>query len=130
MTQLGTTSTNGSRKRTVWIASAAVLTVLLAVGFCYRHFLLSGLDLVAEATGSRKSAALCLVVVLLALLWLFVWLLLPLFVYFGLRDLRQRTAELDRTMKLCAQLLTRTTAEPPAPKIEEMPRQQGPGTEA
>jgi hypothetical protein len=127
MTRLGTTGASGSGKRAVWIASAAVLALLLVLGFFFRHFLLSGLDLVAEGTGSRTSAALCLVGALLVLALLLVWLLFPIFMYFGLRDLRRRTAELDRTMKLCAQRLTRANAEPIAQKVEDTPEQKGPG---
>ena len=126
MMQVWTTGANGSAKRAVWIATAALSAGLLVLGFCYRHFLLSGLDLVAEATGGRTSAALCLALALLALVWLSVWLLFPIFVYFGLRDLRRRTAELDRTMKLYAQRSTQTTAEPPSgAKVEDTRRHQG-----
>ncbi len=125
--RIGTTGANGWGKRAVWIATAAVLAVLIVLGFLYRRFLLSGLDLVAEGTGSRTSAALCLALAFLVLAWLLVWLLFPLFVYFGLRDLRRRTAELDRTMKLCAQHLARTKSESTAAKVEDTPRQAGTG---
>lgn len=126
--QIGMTGPNGPGKRTVWIATAAALVVLLVLGFFYRHFILSGLDLVAVGTGGRTSAALCLVLALLVLAWLLVWLLFPLFVYLGLRDLRRRTAELDRTMKLCARHLERTTADPPATRAEDKVGREGPGT--
>ena len=128
MMQIWTTRASRLGKRAVWIAIAGVLAVLLVLGFIYRHYLLSGLDLVAEATGSRTSAALCLALALLALVWLLVWLLFPIFVYFGLRDLRRRTAELDRTMKLCAQHLPPTNAEPPAAKAENTLGQKGSST--
>jgi hypothetical protein len=129
MMQLWITGASSSGKR-VWIASAAVLAALLVLAFFLRHFLLSALDLVAEGTGSRTSAALCLLGGLLVLALLLVWVLFPIFVYFGLRDLRRRTAELDRTMKLCAQGLARTAAEPPAHKVVDALEQKGPGTEA
>lgn len=106
-----------------------LLMVLLVLACVYRRFLLSGLDLVAEATGSRTSAALCLAATLVALVWLLVWLFFPVFVYFGLRDLRRRTAELDRTMKRYAEHLTRTTAETSVAKLEDPPRQQRARTE-
>jgi hypothetical protein len=128
--QIGTTGPNGCGKRRIWITAAAILAALIVLGIFYRRFLLSGLDLVAEATGSRTSAALCLVLALLVLVWLLVWLLFPVFVYFGLRDLRRRTAELDRTMKSCVQRLTQNTAEPATPKVEDAPREKGSATGA
>lgn len=128
MMQIGGTSAKGLKKRAVWIGTVALVVVLLVLACIYRRFLLSGLNLVAEGTGSRTSAALCLAGALLALAWLLVWLLFPIFVYFGLRDLRRRTAELDRTMKLCAQHLARTTAELPAAKVENPPQGEACGT--
>jgi len=77
------------------------------------------------------SAALCLLLGLLALVWLFVWLLFPLFVYLGMRDLRRRAVELDRTMKLCAQHLARIAAGTPVAEREDTPAQQrGPENES
>jgi|SRR5579864_8984178 len=128
--QIDSTGPNRCGKRRIWITAAAILAVLIVVGIFYRRFLLSGLDLVAEATGSRTSAALCLALALLVLVWLLVWLLFPVFVYFGLRDLRRRTAELDRTMKLCVPRLTQNPAEPATTKVEDVPREKGPTTSA
>lgn len=113
---------NGRRKRTV-VFTAAVAVALFAVGFFYRRFILSGLDLVAAGTGGRTSAALCLLLALLVLAWLLVWLSFPLFVFFGLRALSRRTAELDRTLKSCVQQLERTAE---SPKNENKPQQQEP----
>lgn len=121
---------NSPRKRAVWLTFAALLVLLvLALVFFYRRFLLSGLDLVAEATGGRLTAALCLALGLLALALLFVWMLFPVFVYFGLKDLRRRTTELDRTMKLCARHLARTTPDQPASK-SSLTTQRGPDAES
>jgi uncharacterized Tic20 family protein len=132
MMQITTTrSMNASRKRAVCLTLAALLVlILLVLGYFYRRFLLSGLDLAAEATGSRMTAVLCLALGLLALLWLFIWMLFPIIVYVGLKDLRRRTAELDRTTKLCAQHLARATADRDAAKIDEAPAQQEPGAES
>jgi hypothetical protein len=131
MMPLWTRSVTGSGKRAVLIALAVLVAAMLLLVFLYRRFLLSGLDLVGEATGGRTSAALCLLLGLLVLIWLLVWLLFPLFVYLGMRDLRRRTAELDQTMKLCAQHLTRIAARTPAVEREDTPGQeQGPGSEA
>lgn len=115
------------RKRAVWLSIAVVVVLLLVVfGYAYRRFLLSGLDIVAEATGGRKSALLSLALALLALAWILVWMLLPFLVYFGLRDLRRRTAELDRTTRLCAHHLARASAERDSSKIQPAPRQDAP----
>lgn len=114
-----------NRKRAVWLAIVAVAVLSLVVlAYLYRRFLLSGLDLVAEATGSRKTAAVCLALAVVALLWLLVWMLFPIFVYFGLKDLRRRTAELDRTTKLCAQHLARVTADRPISNTHDLPEQR------
>jgi hypothetical protein len=116
------------RKRKVWltIATVAVLS-LVVLGCFYRRFLLSGLDLVAEATGGRISAALALALGLLALVWVFVWMAFPIFVYFGLRDLRRRTAQLDRTTTLCARNLSRIAAEQHGAKTHDVPDEQAEG---
>src|SRR5690242_13009016 len=100
------------RSRAIWLILAAV-GVLLIIGFglWYRRFLLSGLDLVAEATGGRTSALLAVVAIVLLAAGLLVWMLLPFFVYLGLRDLRRRTAELARTTRLCAHHLARANAQ-------------------
>jgi hypothetical protein len=131
MMPLWTSSVTGSGKRAVLIALAVLVAAMLLLVFFYRRFLLSGLDLVGEATGGRTSAALCLLLGLLILIWLLVWLLFPLFVYLGMRDLRRRTVELDRTMKLCAQHLTRIAAgTPPAERERTTAPQQGTESEA
>ena len=59
-----------------------------------------------------------------------VWMLFPIFVYVGLKDLRRRTAELDRTTKLCAHHLARAAADRDAAKIDDAPAQPEPGAES
>ena len=119
------------RERKVWLAIATIAVLsLLVLGCFYRRFLLSGLDLVGEATGGRISAALALALGLLALVWVFVWMAFPIFVYFGMRDLRRRTAQLDRTTKLCAHYLSRVTAEQQGAKIDDVPEEKEPDAES
>lgn len=132
MMQIPTTpSVKESRKRAVWLTVVALLVlVLLVCGYLYRRFLLSGLDLVAEATGSRLTAVLCLALGLIAFLWLFVWMLFPIFVYVGLKDLRRRTAELGMTTTLCAQHLAQATADREAAKNDETSKHQEPRAES
>lgn len=100
------------RNRKLWFILPAVLLLLLVgVGFWYRRFLLSGLDLVGEATGGRTSALLAVAAIVLVIAGLLIWMLLPFFLYFGLKDLRRRTAELAHTTRLCAHHLAQARAE-------------------
>ena len=96
----------GMRALRLALAAVALLSLGLLAWF-YRRFLLSGLDIVAESTGSRTTALLTLALGFLAILWVLIWLLFPIFVYLGLRDLRRRTAELDLNARLCAHHLAR-----------------------
>jgi hypothetical protein len=111
----------GTRKNASWIALAVVAVLLLV----YRRFLLSGLDLVAEATGSRWTALLSLTLGLLALSSVLAWMFLPVFIYFGLRDLRRHAAELERATNLCAHHLSQLAAdrrELSPPRLPGLPR--------
>jgi hypothetical protein len=120
-----------SKKRSIWLIIAAVVGLSFVVLVCvYRRFLLSGLDLVAEATGSRLTAALSLTFVLLVLAWTLVWMLFPIFVYFSLKDLRRRAAELERATSSCASLLAQLAAERHESKPQPAPEPQAPGTES
>jgi hypothetical protein len=67
--------------------------------------------LVAEATGSRWTALLSLTLGLLALSSVLAWMFLPVFIYFGLRDLRRHAAELERATNLCAHHLSQLAAD-------------------
>ena len=110
-----------TRKNAIWLALAAVAVWLLV----YRRFLLSGLDLIAEATGSRWTAVLSLALGLLVLSSALAWMCLPFFIYFGLRDLRRLAAELERATNLCARHLSQLAADRPElspPRIPELPR--------
>jgi hypothetical protein len=88
-----------------WVVRGMVVIVLLlgigALGYVFRGHVLSGLDLVAEATGGRGIALGVIVVSLIALACAFLWMLFPLILYLGLRDLRHRTTELNETIKGC-----------------------------
>ena len=91
--------------------SGLVLLALLIAGYIYRGHVLSALDFVGGVTGGRTTAALTFLGALLILVWLLFWLLFPFAVYFGLRDLRRRTAELDETTRLCVRHLAQLTAD-------------------
>jgi hypothetical protein len=99
-------------KRTIWLALAAMALIALGIFAWFdRRFLLAGLDIVAEATGSRTTALLALSLGFLVLVWILVWMLFPIFVYLALRDLRRRTAALDLNTRLCASQLAQLTEE-------------------
>jgi hypothetical protein len=120
-----------ARNRSIWLIITAVALVLfIALGFWYRRFLLSGWDLVAEATGGRTSALLAIVGILLALGWLLVWMLLPFFVYFGLKDLKRRMGQLDRTTRLCTHHLARASAAQAPPEKARRPAPMEPAPDA
>jgi hypothetical protein len=110
-----------TRKNAIWLALAAVAVLLLV----YRRFLLSGLDLVAEATGNRWTAVLSLALGLLVLSSVLAWMCLPIVIYFGLRDLRRHAAELERATNLCARHLSQLADDRPElspPRIPALPR--------
>jgi len=113
-----------SRKVRLTVAGLAVLTLSL-LGYWFRGHLLSGFGFVAEATGGRTTAALSLALVLLALVCAFFWMILPILVYFGLKDLGRRTTELDQTTRLClrhlAQLTVNHNVSKPMPAPEQKP---------
>jgi hypothetical protein len=117
------------RKRWVvgLIVVAAVLVSILVLGLVYRRFLLSGLDIIAEGTGSRTSALAVLALLMVALALLAVWLSFPFFVYFGLRDLRRRTARLEEATALCARHLARPRTDPQETLPSRPAEQPAPG---
>ena len=93
-------------RRWVWAEIAAAVVIGLAIlAFVYRAPLGWAFDILAEETGSMTAAIVCLGVALLALLWAALWLLFPIVVFLGLRDLRRRTSEVDATTELCARHL-------------------------
>ncbi len=113
------------RKLAIWLTVGVVVVGLFVLVCIYRRFLLSGLDLIAEGTGSRLTALGALALGFLVLVWLIFWMLFPVFVFLGLRDLRRRTSELDRTTRLCARQLAILTTESHGPKPSE-PTEQPP----
>ena len=118
-------------RRVAWlVGSAVVLLALLVAGYIYRGHVLSALDFIAEATGSRTTAALSVAGGLLVLLWLLLWMLFPIVVYFGLRDLRRRTAELDETTRLCVRHLAQLNAERDLARAQRTESGKAPGVES
>ncbi|MFO1501909.1 MAG: hypothetical protein U1G07_26625 [Verrucomicrobiota bacterium] len=92
----------------LWLGSIAVAALLLA-GLTYLLWarLRAAFDLLVEATGSAGAAWACVAAGLLALACILLWVLFPVLVYFGLRNLSRRAAELEQTTKICARHLAR-----------------------
>jgi hypothetical protein len=110
------------------VLTGIVLLALVVLGCIYRGHVLSALDFIAEATGGRTTAALAVLGGLLVVLWLFFWLLLPILVWFGLRDLRHRTAELDESLRVCLRHLAQLAEErelPETTRAADPPRDRG-----
>ena len=98
------------------IVAGLVLLALGLAAYSFRGHLTSAFGFITEATGSKTNAVLSLVVALCVLVCLvtclFAWLVFPIIVFFGLKDLRRRTAELDRTTRLLADLVARRESGP------------------
>ncbi len=98
-------------RRRIWMGLAAVVLIgLVSLAYFNRALLRWGYDLLVEETGSHTAAFGCLAAGLLALLWLALWILFPLVVFAGFRELRRRTVELEETTRLCARHLAQLTA--------------------
>jgi hypothetical protein len=101
-----------TKKPVFWLGAGSLTLLILALlAYRYRGHILSGLDLIAEGTGSRTTALWSLLGVMLVLVVLFAWMLFPIIVFLGFWELRRRTAELDRTTRLCASQLAELAAE-------------------
>ena len=109
------------------IRLAVAILAVLTLGFLsywFRGHLTSGFGFVAEATGGRTAAALSLALILFILVCAFFWMIFPIVVYFGLKDLRRRTAELDQTSRLCVHHLAQLTANQDVSEPKTTPEQK------
>jgi hypothetical protein len=111
------------RRRRVWsiVAGLALLT-LVFFSYWYRSYLFSGFGLVVEATGGRTLAVLSLALALFVLVCFFFWMIFPMLVYFGLRDIRRRTAKLDQTTRLCLRHIAQIPPQQEVPTSEPEPK--------
>jgi hypothetical protein len=105
------------------VAILAVLT-LSFLGYWFRGHLSSGFGFVADATGGKTTAALSLALILFILVCAFFWMIFPIVVYFGLKDLRRRTAELDQTSRLCVRHLAQLAVNQEVSKPKTTPEQK------
>ena len=117
-----------TRSRNVWIVAGGLVALGLGVlGYRYHGHLASAFGFLADATGGRMIAVLSLALALLVLVCLFFWMIFPLLVYLGLKDLRRRITRLDQTTQLCAGHLAQLTTEPDVPQPEPQPEPKTPG---
>src|SRR5262249_34993720 len=87
------------------VMAATAIGALAALAFLYRTRLRLGLHLLVDETGSKSIAVVCLILGAFVLASLGLWMISPILVYFGLRDLNRRTAALQETTQLCARHL-------------------------
>ena len=117
------------RNRKVWVAVMGLVALTLGLlGYRFRGHLSSGFGLVAEATGGSTTAVLSLTFALLALVCVFFWMIFPILVYLGLKDLRRRTAKLDQTTQRCVRHLAQLTAHQDVPQPEPKTEKESRGT--
>jgi hypothetical protein len=92
----------------VWLSAFAFgILVLAYLGYRYRGHVSSAFGWISEETGGKTMAVLTIALTLCAVVYALFCLILPIIVYFGLRDLRRRTAHLEETMQTFVRLLGR-----------------------
>ncbi len=98
-----------------WIVPSLILIALAGIAIRYRGHLFSAFGWVTEATGSKSYAALAILLALFILVCVIFWLVLPILLYLGLRDLRQRAAELAKAIERLEDPLTQKPPTKTAP---------------
>ena len=127
--QDGHRGANRKGRAVAWTVAGIVVLSLVILGCVYRGHLFSALDLVDEATGNRTITVLSLVFLLLALVCMALWMILPMILYLGLKDLGRRTASLDQTMRLFISHLAQPKPVADVPQTRPAPEEKPPGTE-
>jgi hypothetical protein len=97
---------------------------LAALGYRFRGHVSSAFGSLAEAVGGKMFAALSLALALFLVVCLVFWMIFPILVYFGLRDLRRHTARLHETAQRSLQHLAQLTAQRDISKAEPAPEQK------
>ena len=106
----------------IWGTIAGVLALALVIlGYRHRGHLSSAFGYLTDATGGRTIAILSLIAAFFLLACFVFWLVFPILVYLGLRDVRRRTARLDQTLELCGQQLVWLTGQRDAAKLDPPP---------
>jgi hypothetical protein len=113
----------GSRKYGKLSALILGLLGVLALaylGYRYRGHVSSAFGSISGETGGTTMAVLTIVLTLGGLIYGLFCLISPIIVLCGLRDLRRRTAEIEKTMQTLARLSTRrANGGPIRPEAEE-----------
>src|SRR5262245_37103930 len=103
-----------SRRYNGWKALLIIFFIALVVlgylAYRYRGHLFSAFGWITDETGGKTPAVLSIALALGMLVCFVFWMIFPILVYFGLKDLRRRTAELNETAQTCARLLSQVSA--------------------
>lgn len=112
------------------VLAGIVVLLLVILGFVYRGQLLTALDLADDVTGSRPLTIVCLAFCLFMIVCLIFWMLLPIILYLGLRDLNRRAANLDQSMRLCADYLAQLRNDQAVPRENSPTEEKSTGNES
>jgi hypothetical protein len=113
----------------IWAIVGGVIALTLAwLGYRFRGHLSSAFGSLADATGGKTIAVLCLALAVFVLVCIFFWMVFPILIYFGLKDLRRRTARLDQTTQVFVQQLAQLSTQQDVAKSESAPEQKVRGT--
>ena len=92
----------------VWLSASLLgLLVLAYFGYRYRAHVSSAFGWISEETGGKAMGVLTIALTLCGLVYAFFCLIFPIIVYVGLRDLRRRMAEIEKTLQTFVSLSTR-----------------------
>jgi hypothetical protein len=116
---------NSGRKRWVfWLIITVVVALSLGtLGYFYRGRVFASLELVDEATGNRTLTLLSVALAVVLLICVALWMVLPVIVYCGLKDLNRRATALDQTMRLCLHQFAPPTSNREAPPPDSKPKE-------
>jgi len=94
-----------NRRLIVWslITLLALCFVIPAIAF--RHEIVQAFQLLAGFLGSAMVAFGVVTVAVIFLIWCGLWLLFPVFVYFGFRDLQRKAEAVELATQSCARTL-------------------------
>jgi hypothetical protein len=87
----------------IWLSAFLVgLLILVYLGYRYRGHVSSAFGWISEETGGNTMAVLVIALALAGLIYAVFCLILPMIVYFGFRDLRRQTAEIEKALHTLA----------------------------
>jgi len=87
----------------IWLSAFLCgLLIVVCLGYRYRGHVSAAFGWISDETGGITMAVLVILLTLVGLIYAVFCLILPILVYCGLRDLRRRTAEIEKTMQTFA----------------------------